>query len=135
MSKQLRVAEVLSESDILVSAGRNASINVGDKFIVYQIGPEIEDPETKESLGSLELKKGMFLAVDVQEMVTVARVTQRTVRRTQKLGFPGLMNLGGPFYEQEVLDISERVKMDVTTPTYSDDLTIRKGDLVRRTQE
>ena len=132
MAKQLRIAEVLSTTDILINAGQDAGIEHGNRFVVYDEGPEIFDPETNESLGHLEIKKGQFEAIDVQPRATIARLKSRkmTKLRPRQLFDPRRM-----FYEEYEVDVSDEVRMEVSEPSYSEKLVIKKNDLVRMVQE
>ena len=131
-SKQLRVAEVISNSTIVINGGENEQIEHGDEFIVYETGPEIIDPKTKDSLGQLDVKKGRFVAVDVQPQLTIARVKKNTITRDRRR--PDLFNpMRRMLYEEYEVEVTESVKMEVSEASYTDALVIHKNDLVRRT--
>ena len=131
MAKQLRVAEVLSQSAIVINAGQDEKIENGHEFVVYERGPEVVDPETKESLGHLDIKKGRFVAVDVQPNLTIARLQRHTVTKARRRPDP-LNSLRRMLYEDVEVEAGGPVRMDVSVPTYKDALVIRKNDLVRR---
>jgi hypothetical protein len=44
----------------------------GQRFVIYQPGDDVLDPETKASLGKLEIVKGAVTAEHVQESMTIA---------------------------------------------------------------
>ena len=132
--KQLRVAEVISETAIVINGGRDEAIEHGDGFIVYEIGPEVFDPETNESLGQLDIKKGQFVAVDVQNRVTIARITKSTITKTRTRPDP-FNPLRRLFIKEYEVEVADSVRMDVGEPFYADALVIRKNDLVRSISE
>lgn len=56
---------------VVINKGRNAGIERGDQFLVFHRGPEIIDPETKESLGTLELLRGRGKITQVEDKFSV----------------------------------------------------------------
>jgi len=54
------------EKKVTINRGSEDGINKGDRFLIYSIGEELFDPETKESLGMLEIVKGTGKVVHVQ---------------------------------------------------------------------
>lgn len=56
----LRVAAVLNNYQVVVNAGTEDGIKNGMTFLVYALGNEIIDPETKKSLGNLEVVRGLI---------------------------------------------------------------------------
>lgn len=45
-------------TEIVISAGKARGISEDMRFVVYELGIELFDPDTKESLGRFELVKG-----------------------------------------------------------------------------
>lgn len=57
---------------VVINRGAIDGVANGDRFVVYGEGPEIEDPETGEPLGALEIFRGTGEAMHVQErMATI----------------------------------------------------------------
>lgn len=52
-------------NDLIIGQGGD-SVKKGQKFAVYQLGNELKDPYTKESLGQEEIKVGLFQVSDVK---------------------------------------------------------------------
>lgn len=68
MEKQLKVASILDDYKVVLNAGFNSSIKVGQRYLVYALSDEeIIDPDTNESLGFLEIVKGTGKVTHVQE--------------------------------------------------------------------
>jgi hypothetical protein len=57
---------------IVFNKGSRDGVTPGQHFVIYQEGDDILDPETKASLGKLEVVKGRIIAEHVQETMTVA---------------------------------------------------------------
>lgn len=57
---------------IVINKGVNDGVKVGDKVIVYeQDSEELFDPDTKESLGYMEIVKGQGKVIHVQEKISI----------------------------------------------------------------
>lgn|GEM_PF-1887094 len=65
-----RVVKVLAGGRVVANIGLEAGVKPGDVFAVFELGEEIIDPETSESLGILEQVKGTLIAQHVQPKLT-----------------------------------------------------------------
>lgn len=71
-----RVVQILDDGRIAINRGTEHGIYKGQTFLVYTLGEEIFDPETKESLGVLEITRGKGEIDHVQEkMATIISST------------------------------------------------------------
>ena len=61
------VAKIIDERRVVLNKGSRDHISNGDRFIVFNLGGEIHDPETGESLGILEEIKGKGEVIHVQD--------------------------------------------------------------------
>lgn len=124
------VVAVVDEFTVVINRGVLHDVKVGNRFLIFGVGDEIFDPETKESLGALELVKGLGSVTHVQEkMCTVksartraATPTIKTIKRTPK-GNLGLAVFGS-FAEETV----EERQGDPSTVPFDDP---RPGDKAR----
>ncbi|WP_447555676.1 hypothetical protein [Vreelandella sp. EE22] len=66
-----KVVKVISPSQVIISAGKNDSISYNDKFDLFEIGEELFHPDTNDSLGRYELKKGQGKIVHVMDKMSV----------------------------------------------------------------
>lgn len=74
------VAEILTMRELVINRGSEDGVTVGMRFaILNSKGPDIKDPETGKSLGSVELEKTVVKIVRVQEHLSVGR-TFRTFK-------------------------------------------------------
>ena len=65
-----KVAQILSDKYIVITAGALAGVKVGMTFVVLSQGEEVKDPGTGAVLGRWELPKGYLRATHVQERLT-----------------------------------------------------------------
>ena len=61
------VAKIIDERRVVLNKGSRDRVSNGDRFIVFNLGEEIHDPETDESLGILEEIKGKGEVIHVQD--------------------------------------------------------------------
>lgn len=75
MAEQLvgRVVKVLHEDHLVANLGLAAGVQPGDRFVVFELGEDITDPETGESLGRLEQVKCEAEVIHVQERLVQLR--------------------------------------------------------------
>jgi hypothetical protein len=67
--------------EVVINRGAQQGIKLGERFLVFGIGPNITDPDTGEDLGALELVRGQGVVVHVQEHLSTIRSSER--RRTR----------------------------------------------------
>lgn len=108
-----RIVRILDADRLIANVGLEHGAAPGDRFVVFESGEEIVDPETGDSLGCLELVKGEVIALHVQPRMvqlgpppqdadgdstvlsaTLAQTTRRrggpAVRRDQIAGMPSV---------------------------------------------
>src|SRR5882724_6726445 len=74
-----KIARILSPTRVVLAAGQEHGVLEGMEFIIYELSDPIFDPETKESLGELELHKGRVKVIHVQENLSTAMTLPRKV--------------------------------------------------------
>ncbi|NVO28268.1 hypothetical protein HJ526_12605 [Donghicola sp. C2-DW-16] len=62
-----KVADRLNTTTVVINAGKDKDVAVGDILVIYDEGREIIDPDTKESLGNLENFIGRGKVIHVQD--------------------------------------------------------------------
>lgn len=76
---KLRVAEVLSSSQLVLNAGKQHGIEKGDEFIIYGLSDnEIIDPNNNRSLGKLELFRGIGKVIYLQDTMSIIQAFPST---------------------------------------------------------
>jgi hypothetical protein len=127
---QTRIAQIVSPTQVVLAAGSDDGVEEGMEFVIYELSDPIEDPETKESLGQLELPKGRLKVVHVQDRISSARTMSRKVERQRDImgldRYFGTWNWTETVYEQLPLDDSVAKKLPEPSR-----LTVKIGDLAR----
>ena len=70
---------------VVINAGRNENIKKDDKFVIYDLGKEIFDPMTGDSLGKLELVKGIGKVVHLQEKIAIIESIKYRKGKTRRV--------------------------------------------------
>ncbi|WZL82643.1 hypothetical protein QBE53_05905 [Vallitaleaceae bacterium 9-2] len=68
-----RVIEILDTTSIIINYGKKDGANKNDKIRIVEIGEEIIDPETKESLGTLDSIKAELTIDTVYDNFSVCK--------------------------------------------------------------
>lgn len=84
----MKVAKVVDEFTLVINQGSEHGIDAGQRFLIYAIGDEIFDPDTKQTLGQLEVVKGTGKVTHVQpKMATISSDMKSPPGRTiRKMG-------------------------------------------------
>ena len=70
--KPIRVAEIISNSQIVLNIGIVDGASKGDEYIIYEISDnDIIDPNTGGSLGRLEIYKGIGQIIYLQDTMCI----------------------------------------------------------------
>ena len=89
----MKVARVIDDYTLVINRGSENGAALGDRVLIYAIGEEIEDPDTGESLGALELVRGTGKVTHLQpKMATVGSDMEVPPRRVITRG-PGITSL------------------------------------------
>lgn len=85
---QYKVVETLDNNyKLVINAGLNKHVKLDQRYLVYSLSDhEIIDPDTKQSLGYLEIVKGTGKVVHVQEkMATIESDTYKMSQPTKTI--------------------------------------------------
>jgi len=103
--------------EIVIDRGSQDGVNVGDRFLVFGLGPVLADPDTGEKLGTLEVVRGRAIVSHVQPRIATLRSTEKrrrfgTTRRVvREVGGSSLLNgLGSNrVIEEQIPEVDEDV--------------------------
>ena len=103
-----KVISVLDEYRVVINKGSNHGVTSEDVFLVYRLGNELFDPDTKESLGVLEIVCGEGKPEHIQEKITTLKTSKTQIRKTKtvkKTGpYGGLFGNTEETYDPEITD-------------------------------
>lgn len=121
---QCVVIKVIDDYRVVINKGAKGGVVDNTRFLIYKLDEELFDPETKESLGQLEIVKGTGSAVHIQErMATIEsdKYVRSKDKRTiiKKRGGGALIGLRLPSTE-EVIEPGDRVQEPFENPELGD---------------
>lgn len=114
------VVKIIDDYKLIINKGRNQGVKDGQRYLIYEIGEEIIDPNTNKSLGKLEIIKGTGKVVHTQNnMATISSdmktqpLRSITKKRRGSLYDP-LQSLGKFFEPDETIELlpAEKVAFD-----------------------
>lgn len=124
-----KVVKVVDKYTIVINAGINKELRVGKQFLIVGLGEAIIDPDTKESLGELEIVRGKARVTHVQERIATLSSAeyekQPDVKEIKKVSTAGKGGLATFFGPQET--VTESIKP--TEPVPKSFLGVQIGDL------
>ncbi|MCL2616331.1 MAG: hypothetical protein FWD96_01650 [Defluviitaleaceae bacterium] len=65
-----KVIQVIDDYEVVINKGLNDDISKNDNFLIYNLGEELFDPDSKESLGYLEIVCGRAKVKHLQDKMT-----------------------------------------------------------------
>ena len=68
-----KILKVRDEKTIVIDRGLEDGVKNGDIFLVYALGEEIMDPDTKENYGKLEIVKGRAIVEHIQARIATLK--------------------------------------------------------------
>ena len=86
--------------EIVINRGERHGVRKGGRFLVFGIGPEVNDPDTGESLGRVELVRGRGEVIHVQDRLATLRSIEVSSRRGKRV--TKQFGLGGPVVEEDI---------------------------------
>ena len=108
----------MGTTTVVVNIGSmNSNISKNDEFLIYELGDELFDPYTKESLGKLKIIKGKVTPIHIQDKMTTMQ-SYELIRRPEKIiektksqnsfGLAAMAFLGDTTEKEKI--ISEEIK-------------------------
>ncbi|WP_201522806.1 hypothetical protein [Aliarcobacter butzleri] len=130
MSKIVKVIKKIDDFTLVINAGSNDGIKKGMEFLIYEIGEELFDPDTNESLGKLETVKGTAESIHIQENITTIKSNmyenqkkQKTIKRTGT-GLAAMVAFGGG--TEEIVEMGEKILQPFNNTEVGDSVKVFK---------
>jgi len=80
-----KVLKIIDDCKIVIDKGCADGVTKENRFLVYRLGDELFDPDTKESLGILEIVCGEGKPDHIQERLTTLHTSKQQTRRTKTI--------------------------------------------------
>lgn len=129
---ETKVIKLLGPKEVLLGAGLEQGVKLGQTFEIYEIGDEVFDPETKASLGTLEIIKGHVDVVHVQPKFCTARAATHTIQKKRYVSPLDSMFLDR--VEHYEVEVDDGFRTGVKESFYDSRKYVKVGDLARLVQ-
>ena len=104
-----KVIQKLDDYKIVIKKGSADGVTSDNRFLIYRLGEELFDPDTKESLGVLELVCGEGKPEHIQEKITTLYTAKYIITKTKTVKksspYGGLFGNTEETYDPETTDI------------------------------
>lgn len=101
-----KVIKVIDDYKIVINKGSADGVAETDRFLVYYLGEEMIDPDTKENLGVLEIVCGEGKPEHIQERITTLVTRKQKTTKTKTVvkhnAFSALYGSTEETYDPEV---------------------------------
>ena len=82
------VVKIIDPYTIAINRGSEHGIRIGMRYLVYNEGEELFDPETHESLGRLELICGVGVIAHVQPKLATLQSDKKIIKHKRTISRP-----------------------------------------------
>jgi hypothetical protein len=128
-----KIAKIIDSATVVINRGSETGVENGMKFIIYQKGEEIFDPDTGESLGFFEHIKAKIKVIQVNEKFSTARSAETEIINEEPNLYVGLYGQLD-FLRTKTHTIIKKLPLDDSTISELKEPivdTVQIGDLVR----
>lgn len=109
------VAQVLNPFTLVMNRGADDNVKVGQRFLVYAIGEDVIDPETRQTLGKLEVVRGTGVVDHLQPKLAVLKSDRKNVPQRRVVKKQPML----PFATEETV-FEDPVAVDFDYPEVGD---------------
>jgi hypothetical protein len=112
-----KVVAVIDDDRVAINRGTENGVKLGQRYLVYELGKEVTDPDTGASLGKLEVVRGTGKVVHLQEKMATLK-SDLTKQRRIRSPYPVFLSFGQgeelvtdemPFNDAKVGDVAKPV--------------------------
>jgi len=126
-----KVAKIKDAYSVVINKGCADGVEDGMRFIIYNTGEEIFDPDTKESLGYFEYVKAKVKITYVSEKYSIGETYENEFVKNPMSGFSGLSAAVAAISQGEY--VRKKLPLDFYLESRLPEIsTIKEGDLVRQ---
>ncbi len=78
-----KVVKIIDDYRIVINKGYADGVVKSNRFLIYRLGEELFDPDTNESLGTLEIVCGEGKPEHIQEHLTTLYTSKQEIKKTK----------------------------------------------------
>lgn len=118
MEEIFKIVKIVDSETIVINGGSDNGISIGDSFEIFETGQEVIDPDTGESLGTLDNVKETVRAINVFPQLTICRhtikrslVPSELIRETIKTLNVDATQISGGLSSDTVIKLGDKVRL------------------------
>lgn len=126
MNKVIKVVAINTPYQIVLNAGKEDGLQIGDKFIIFGVGEMIKDPDSGEDLERLEIPRGKGKVIYLQNKIcTIESIevseTPTTIKKTNRISsaFAASLLYGYPDTEESQIKREKMPFNDIQIGDYA----------------
>ncbi len=73
MEEIYKIVKIIDDETIVINAGLENNIKIGNKFEIFEIGEAVIDPDTNENLGTLDTVKDTVEVIHVFPKICICK--------------------------------------------------------------
>lgn len=123
-----KIAKIIDDITVVINRGYLHGVEDGMRFIIYQRGDEIFDPDNMESLGFFEHVKAKVAITNVSEKFSTARSDEIEVITIDPALYGGLSL---DLFKTRTERVTKRLPLEKSVSTNIPVNVIKEGDFVR----
>lgn len=131
---EIKVAAILDNRRLVLSAGSAKGVKTGDKFMIYSaVGKEIKDPDSGKPLGELDIAKMPVKVIQSEEKFSVAE-TYRYREVNEGGNFNSLTTISNYLAPPKIVKEYDTFEIERSTRKEIDEIksVIKIGDIARK---
>ena len=82
---EAKVIKIVDKYKVAINKGSIDGVSRDDIFMIFEKGEELFDPDTKESLGNLEIPKLRMKVLNIQEKITLLESAETVIETDRKI--------------------------------------------------
>lgn len=128
-----KIVRILNDMEIVINGGHEHGLKEGELLEIFVIGEEIKDPETSESLGTLDIIKGKVEIKTLYPKMSLCESAEfKVVKEKGPLyGIAQQMSIYGTTEVEKQVPLNVDLKQAQKVKEI--DMAIKLGDMVRPT--
>lgn len=135
MDEIYKIVRILSDTEIVINGGHEHGLREGDILEIFVEGEEIKDPETSESLGTLDIIKGKVKIKTIYEKMSLCESAEFKTEKKYPAHMSALSQVAKSFenYIATEVKVSQPLNVDMTQAQQVTkvDKLIKLGDTIR----
>jgi hypothetical protein len=125
-----KVVDVKNLFTVVINKGSEDGVEEDMRFVIYELGEELFDPETGVQLGKMEYVKTKVKVSHVSDKYSIAETYETYTPVTFSALFGGATGATGPRQERMTLPLSDEMRSKFLEGKRS--LEVKIGDLIKQ---